>query len=147
LDEARDRIARRDKGEEQRVILEAELAKPAPSFRRADPPPRLKNYRPKIDTPHVHPWLGVHDVDQRIERALEGERERADAQLERAVVAMGAFAAAVETVVQEVREEVSRLKVENAKLSVEICELRTLIAERRTASGGEVVSLPRRQSH
>jgi hypothetical protein len=137
---ARANIAARDKTAEQQEILRASLAVPCRDFRErgSRPVPKLRR-ADKIDTLHVHPRIGLHDIDQRIERALEAERES----ILEIVRGMTAFADAVEATNRQLREEFSELKVECARLTSVAEELRrALDNERARTASGEL--LPRR---
>jgi hypothetical protein len=139
LDEAHANVDRRDKQHEQEAILRAELSRPLADFRdRGQPPPRLKNYRPKIDTPHLHPAIGIFELDARIERALAGEREESAAVLQQALTAMVELVDGMDNVLSKVCKQISDLG----------CEIAELRAERARTVGGDVVPLPqRRQAH
>jgi hypothetical protein len=132
------------------------------------PSPRelKRRHLPKFDTPHAHPWIGIWDIDQRIERALQIEREFMREILarvidnERAVMceSVGSrlaelidsqFPDLVDGSLRKTRDELRDLKVEIARFTSVTEELRrALDNERARTASGDVIPLPqRRQAH
>jgi hypothetical protein len=131
---------RRDPNEEREAILARELARPLPDFReRGSPPVRLRNHRPKIDTPHAHESIGIWEIDQRIERAVAAEREESAALLLQAIAAMNEFVDGMDNSLSKICKQMSDLGCELAELRAERAK------ERHVAASADGVPLLQRR--